>query len=428
MERRRGARSLVAGVFGAAALGAVLVGLLVLGAPVTAEEAGGSFELTVSGGIEHTTGGPLRAGEVRVAPAAGDVSAFRLRQETTLEVSLFRFLVLDLWVGLVRIEDEPTTGSDALLPVITADVTRDVEGEVSVTARGTALAGFAMVDFELTLDFHPDDREGDPVLVGAGDISLCALPTHFMTAALLDRIPGTVFTLGDNAYMDGTVAEFMCYDLSWGRHGQRTKPSVGNHEYHTQGALPYYRYFGEAAGETGKGWYSYDLGSWHVVVLNSNCEELDGGCEPGSEQIEWLLADLAAHERACTLAYWHHARFSSSDNHGSDPTVQPFWEVLYTAGADVVLSGHDHTYERFAPQSPEGVADPEFGIREFVVGTGGNVLYGFATPEPNSEVRNSSAWGVMKLALHDAGYDWEFVPVDGRHFRDSGSDICHPAP
>lgn len=171
MERRRGARSLVAGVFGAAALGAVLVGLLVLGAPVTAEEAGGSFELTVSGGIEHTTGGPLRAGEVRVAPAAGDVSAFRLRQGTALEVSLFRFLVLDLWVGLVRIEDEPTTGSDALLPVITADVTRDVEGEVSVTARGTALAGFAMVDFELTLDFHPDDREGDPVLVGAGDIS-----------------------------------------------------------------------------------------------------------------------------------------------------------------------------------------------------------------------------------------------------------------
>ena len=261
---------------------------------------------------------------------------------------------------------------------------------------------------------------GDPVLVGAGDIAGCNSNGDEVTANLLDDIPGTVFTTGDNAYPDGTASDFTnCYDPSWGRHKARTYPSAGNHDYHTEGAASYYDYFGSVAGEPGKGYYSYDLGTWHIIVLNSNIS-----VGTGSPQEQWLRADLAAHPVACTLAYWHHPRFSSGNHHGSNAEVQPFWQDLYDYGADVVLAGHEHNYERFAPQDPQGVADPIRGIRQFVIGSGGRSHYGFGSPIANSEVRNGDTYGVLKLTLHSDSYSWEFVPEAGKTFTDSGSAPC----
>lgn len=261
---------------------------------------------------------------------------------------------------------------------------------------------------------------GDPVLVGAGDIADCSSDGDEATAELLDGIPGTVFTTGDNAYPDGTVSEFIdCYDPSWGRHKARTYPSAGNHDYHTDGATGYFDYFGPVAGEPGKGYYSYDLGSWHIIVLNSNIR-----VSAGSEQEQWLRADLAAHPVACTLAYWHEPRFSSGDQHGSSVSIQPLWQALYDYSADVVLNGHEHNYERFAPQDPQGVADPVRGIREFVVGSGGRNHYEITTTIANSEVQNDDTYGVLKLTLHPDSYSWEFIPVAGGTFSDIGTAPC----
>jgi hypothetical protein len=263
----------------------------------------------------------------------------------------------------------------------------------------------------------------DPVLVGAGDIAHCSTATDEATAKLLDGLSGTIFTLGDNAYYSGTAAEFAnCYGPTWGRHKARTKPSVGNHEYLTSGASGYFGYFGAAAGGPSKGYYSYDRGSWHVIVLNSNCSNV--GCAAGSPQEQWLRADLAAHPNSCTLAYWHAPLFSSGE-HGNSTSVRPFWNALYQANADVVLSGHDHDYERFAPQRPDGTFDSARGIREFVVGTGGTSLRPFGTIKPNSQSRNSTAHGVLKLTLHAGSYEWKFVPVAGKTFADSGTQSCH---
>lgn len=259
------------------------------------------------------------------------------------------------------------------------------------------------------------------VLVGAGDIAGCASTYQDeATALLLDEIDGTVFTAGDNVYPWGSAADYAgCYDPSWGRHRDRTRPVPGNAEYHTAGAAGYFEYFGARAGAAGEGYYSYDLGAWHIVALNSNV-----AMSAGAPQEQWLRADLAGSDRTCMLAYWHHARFSSGTDHGSSTASAPLWEALYEAGAEIVLSGHDHGYERFAPQTPDGAADPERGIRQFVVGTGGGALDGFGTPQPNSEVRSSSAHGVLKLTLRPDGYDWEFVPVAGRTFTDRGSGSC----
>jgi hypothetical protein len=292
---------------------------------------------------------------------------------------------------------------------------------------------FFMGDSEIVLDLQLHEYSGSApdlgayettVLVGAGDIARCSRDEDEETAKLLDNIAGTVFTLGDNAYPDGTALQFSdCYDPTWGRHKARTRPAPGNHDYHTPGASGYFNYFGAAAGEVDKGYYSYDAGDWHIIVLNSECAEV-GGCERDSPQGQWLQADLAANPSACTLAYWHHPRFSSSSVHGSNARYQDFWQLLYDAGADVVLNGHDHTYERFAPQDPTGIADPGRGMREFVVGTGGAGLYAFGTPEPNSEVREDNTHGVLKLTLYPTSYDWEFIPIAGQTFTDSGSAAC----
>jgi hypothetical protein len=271
----------------------------------------------------------------------------------------------------------------------------------------------------------PVTPAADEVLVGAGDIAECGSDGDEATAAVLDGIEGTVFTAGDNAYGDGSDEDYAeCYDPSWGRHKTRTRPVAGNHEYNTDGASGYFNYFGEAAGDPDKGYYSYDLGDWHVVVVNSNCDEIDG-CDEGSPQEQWLRADLAASTKACTVAMWHHPLFTSGDEHGPSEEMQPIYQALYDANAEVVLSGHNHQYERFAPQDANGQLDEARGLREFVVGMGGANLYGFDDPMPNSEVRNDDTYGVMKMSLHPDGYDWEFVPAAGGTFTDTGSGTCH---
>jgi calcineurin-like phosphoesterase family protein len=272
----------------------------------------------------------------------------------------------------------------------------------------------------------PGNGTNDPVVVVAGDIADCTSRGDEATASLLRNIEGAVLTLGDNAYEAGTLEEFTdCYDPSWGRYKDRTYPSPGNHDYETEGAEGYFNYFGDAASDSGLGYYSFDLGKWHLVSLNSNCEQL-GGCDASSPQVRWLEANLAENaDKRCTLAYWHHPRFSSGIHHGSTTEVKPLWEALYEVGADVVLSGHEHNYERFAPQNPDGQADPERGIREFVVGTGGRSHYPILDTIANSQVHNDDTYGILKLTLHPEGYDWRFVPVEGARFTDSGSARCH---
>ena len=266
----------------------------------------------------------------------------------------------------------------------------------------------------------------ETVLVGAGDIADCTdLSGAQATEKVLAKIPGTVMAIGDLAYPDGSAQNFGCYDKTWGKERARTRPAPGNHEFHSAGATYYFQYFGAAAGEAGKGYYSYELGSWHIVVLNSECDQV-GGCGAGSAQEKWLREDLAAHPVACTLAYFHKPLFSSGGQHGNDLTVKPLWDALYRGGADVVVSGHDHDYERFAPQTPEAKADAARGIREFVAGTGGKNHRRFGLlAHANSEARNADTFGVLKLTLKPGKYAWEFVPVDGGAFRDSGEGTCH---
>jgi acid phosphatase type 7 len=267
----------------------------------------------------------------------------------------------------------------------------------------------------------PEEPEPPPaaseIFVGAGDIAGCTERFHDeATADLLDTIEGTIFALGDNVQGSGTPEDFAnCYEPSWGRHKARTWPAAGNHEYNVPDAVPHFEYWGERAGPAGKGYYSYDLGSWHIVVLNSN--------RLFAEQNEWLDADLAAHPRQCTLAYWHHPWFTSSAYQGTEE-LRSFVEILYEAGADIVLTGHAHGYERFAPQTPDGEVHEERGIRHFVVGTGGAPFHPFKRIKPNSEIR-ALAYGVLKLELFSDRYTWEWVPVEGETFTDEGEGRCH---
>lgn len=270
---------------------------------------------------------------------------------------------------------------------------------------------------------HPTHGPGETVtLVGAGDIASCASADSAATAALVDGIGGTVFAAGDLAYESGTLAEFRdCYGPTWGRFLDRTLPAPGNHEYNTPGASGYYAYFGAAAGDPGQGWYATDLGAWRVIILNSNCAAI-GGCEAGSAQEQWLRADLADHARPCTLAIWHHPRFSSG-LHGNDKTTVDLWRALEQAGAEIVIAGHDHHYERFAPQTPDGHSDLE-GIVEFVVGTGGRSHYPVARLVANSVVHDDDTYGVLRLDLAPGSWTSEFLPVAGQAFTDASSGSC----
>jgi hypothetical protein len=314
--------------------------------------------------------------------------------------------------------------------------------------------------------FVQPSPEGPVVLVGAGDIAAC--DTRYQdeaTALLLDGIAGTVMAAGDEAYPSGSTKDFECYDASWGRHKDRTRPAPGNHEYITPGALGYFTYFEESSNPP-LGYYSYNLGSWHVIVLNSTpqvymcyppevheAEEeitwvpewgdppppLPAGVTPDRKtgptigracagdlvQQAWLAADLFAHrDYRCTIAYFHHPRFSSGE-HGNHYQMQKVWDLLYTFDADVVVSGHDHLYERFGQQDPEGKRDPKRGIRQFTVGTGGAPLYPFEEIQPHTQRRNNTTHGVLKLTLGDGAYGWQFVPVAGGTFTDFGTGACH---
>lgn len=278
-----------------------------------------------------------------------------------------------------------------------------------------AFAGSACSSDGPTVDLG--NRE---TLIAVGDIASCASQGDEATAALVDGIPGTIIIAGDIAYESGTAREFAdCYDPSWGRQLSRTRPAPGNHEYDTPNAAPYFTYFGASAGPPGLGYYSFDLGAWHIVSLNSNVD-----ASAGSVQEKWLRADLAANTAHCTLAYWHYPVFSSG-LHGNIGVMKDILRALYEFNADVIISGHDHHYERFAPQTADAVADPARGIREFVVGTGGRSLTPTIIPRPNSETRYFGGYGVLQLELDSQGYSWEFVPVTAGVTVDSGSGSCH---
>ncbi|OKI74106.1 CBM96 family carbohydrate-binding protein [Micromonospora sp. CB01531] len=307
------------------------------------------------------------------------------------------------------------------------DVTRLVTGNgtvsIGVTSSNSDGADYDSRESGATapqLVVTTGTSSSDPVLVGAGDIADSG-SGDTATAALLDNISGTVFTTGDNVYTNGTAAEFNTYyEPTWGRHKARTRPTPGNHDYNTGGATGYYGYFGTNAGPSGRGYYSYDVGNWHVVSLNSNVS-----MSAGSAQEQWLRTDLAASTKPCTLAYWHHPLFTSGANHGPSTSTRPLYQALYDHNADVVVWGHNHQYERFAPQNPSGGLDNARGIRAFVAGMGGAGHYGFGTIQPNSETRNSDTYGVLKFTLHTNSYDWEFVPEAGKSYADRGTNNCH---
>jgi hypothetical protein len=293
----------------------------------------------------------------------------------------------------------------------------------------------------------------DPVVAAAGDIACDPTNSNYngglgtssncrqkyTSDLLVGASPSAVLPLGDNQNYCGSLAAYQqAYDPTWGRVKSISHPAVGNHEYlasgggsrgtlgcdpTNEGAAGYFDYWGAAAGQRGQGYYSYEIGAWHVIVLNSNCSEA-GGCSASSPQGAWLKADLAAHPAACTLAYWHIPLFSSGGRASSNS--RSFWDALYAAHADVILDGHDHIYERFAPQSPTGAADPK-GIREFIVGTGGENHTSIAAVAANSEVRETTTYGVLELTLHPGSYDWNFVPEAGKTFTDSGSATCQNA-
>jgi len=306
--------------------------------------------------------------------------------------------------------DTPTPGSTPTktrTPVSSTPTNTPIPGSSTPTKSPTPGASATPTPIDTT--------SGSVVLVGAGDISSCSNNNDEATAKLLDSIAGTVFTAGDNAYSDGTDTEFTdCYDPTWGRSFTRTHPSPGNHDYNTAGATGYFKYFNNVAA-----YYAYNLGSWRIYSLNS---EID--VTSTSAEVTWLKADLANNPTLCVMAYWHKPRYSSGSTHGSNPSMQTLWSILAGAGADLVINGHEHNYERFAEMDAAG-ASVTPGLREIVVGTGGESHYPFGTALSTSQVRNGTTYGVIKLTLSAGSYAWQFVPVAGSTFTDSGSSNCH---
>jgi acid phosphatase type 7 len=360
--------------------------------------------------------------------------------------------------GLVSLVDGPWTEAETTwssappLGAQIAPLVATISGSLVEIDVTSAVTGNGRIDFYLSTDSDSgfdfssrenpqspptlaislaDDGGATPedsaVLVGAGDIASCDSEGDEATASLLDQVvagasEAVVFTAGDNAYEAGSAANFAdCYDPSWGRHKAITRPAPGSREYRTSGASAYYEYFGATAGNPGEGWYSYNLAGWHILSLNANCIEI-GGCEAGSPQEVWLRDDLAAHSTACTLAYWHQPLFSSRSG-GTNPEMVPFFQALYDADADIVISGNDHFYERFLPQDPTGEEDDE-GVTQFTVGTGGRSLDDFEGPTANSGLRFNESFGVLALTLFPGGYEWEFVTPPGIQFTDTGGASC----
>ena len=279
---------------------------------------------------------------------------------------------------------------------------------------------------------------GASVMIGVGDIAVCGTQGHIQTAKLVDsvlrvdsvaKVNDAVFTLGDNAYPDGSASNFaLCWAVSWGdstrRIMKKIHPAVGNHEAQSVGASPYFTYFGSKAGDPKKGYYSYDVGEWHVIVLNSDTIVQPAFTAADRQaQEDWLRSELKGSQKLCTMAMWHQPRFSSGW-HGTDPTFQSVWQILYDGGVDLVLNGHDHDYERFVPQNPQGVADSAKGVVEIIAGTGGGDLRGFAGTARNSAARIQGHFGVLKLTLGKGEWRSAFIDVDGRVWDPSGGK-CH---
>jgi hypothetical protein len=317
-------------------------------------------------------------------------------------------------------------------PAATATATRNP----AITPTVTSLPTFTASPIPSPTRTSAPNTSGDPVIGAAGDVACDPTSSSFnggngtsgscrqkaVSDVMLNSNLTAVLVLGDVQYEDGTLTKYQqSYDPSWGRMKNITRPAVGNHEYLTSGAAGYFSYFGAAAGDRTKGYYSYNVGAWHIIALNSNCSQV-GGCGTGSPQEVWLKADLAANPNMCTLAYWHHPRFSSGQ-HGSSTAYDTFWRDLYAAGVEIVLNGHDHIYERFGPQSPSAAADQR-GIQQFTVGTGGKNHTTVVSVQPNSVVRNTDTYGFLKLSLHAASYDWQFVPEPGKTFTDTGTRNC----
>jgi hypothetical protein len=351
--------------------------------------------------------------------ATGGPASAWLRWDASSGTGLAGYLVYRHTSG----EPWPATPIASIGPDVTSFLDTGLPNGIGHWYRVSAVDGEG-IESAPSIDATTTPR--DDVLLAAGDIAGCSSSGDEATAAVLDVRAGIVQTLGDNAYQNGTPAEFAsCYDPSWGRHRWRTRPALGDHDYGTPGAAGYFGYFGAAAGDPSLGYYSYDTAGWHVVVLNTVCDEDFSRCEANGAQAQWLAADLAASARPCTVAVVPTPRFSSGSIHGSAPWIEVLWDVLYQHGVEVVLSGDEHVYERFAPQTPSGVADPIAGIRQFTVGTGGRSHYAFGTPLANSEVRDATSFGVLALTLGNGSYSWEFLPEAGRTFTDSGTQACH---
>ena len=276
----------------------------------------------------------------------------------------------------------------------------------------------------------PADRaptSGTVTIAAAGDISDTSIGDQKRTSDLIyNKGFDAVLLLGDNQYPRGGASDYQNYFApTWGRFKSLLRPTPGNHEYFTPGAAGYFAYFGAQAGDPSKGYYSYDIGDWHLIALNTNSGCSSVPCDASSAQVAWLKADLQQSSKKCTLAYWHHPLFNSGAQHGNFTRATAFWNALYAAGADVVLNGHEHIYERFEPQNPSGVLDAQKGLRQFTVGTGGIGFYGLGDAMPNSAVRQASAYGILKLTLKADSYDWEFIATAPSTFADKGSGLCH---
>jgi hypothetical protein len=353
-------------------------------------------------------------------------TAGRAAKVTALQVtvsSAATLLSATAWTATVRedvaiaIEANGTVGYtlptafDANMPDASARWRLEVAA-ADADGRATTVAP---IDVAMTVPAVP---VADATFVGAGDMAGCGRLEPEATAKLVDRIPGTVFTAGDNVYPSGTPGNYAnCYGPTWGRHLWRTFATAGNHDVQGDAGAAYSAYFGSAAGPSGLFYYSFTLGAWHIVMLNSN---MPAGA--GTPQYEWLRADLAATRQTCIAAVWHHPLFSSGVE-GNQSAMKDVWRILMQYGAELVMAGHDHTYERFAPQDADGRANAR-GIREFIVGTGGYSLYDRGTMKPNSEVFENRTWGVLRLTLKTGSYDWEFIPIAGQTFRDFGSGSC----
>ena len=333
-------------------------------------------------------------------------------------------LLADLVIGwyVLRAWRAPAPSPTLVPPIPTETAAATSTPSRSATPQSTPTAAPTST-FSPTPSPSPTPTPAEVILVGAGDIAVCGNYGAEATARLLERFPdAAIFTAGDNSNQLALPEQYRdCFDPTWGRFKKRIHPAPGNHDYLNPDA--YHAYFGAAAGAPGQGYYSYELGAWHIIAVNSNCDLVDG-CWAGSPQEIWLRADLAAHPAQCTLAYWHAPLFSSG-YHGPYDAMRPIWQALSEAGAEVVVNGHDHQYERFAPQNPNGQLDEANGIRQFIAGTGGADKRYPPNWSANSQKIIAGVYGVLKFTLKSGSYDWEFIPEEGQDQTDSGSQNCH---